>query len=187
MRRELHVPIWWIKLSRYEFWPVWLFYSPFIFYWLYLAIRARDFNFLFKVNPKLHYGGAIGTDKHAMLKSLHPNLFPKSSLLAAIEKESIESVVGRMAEEGLQFPVILKPNAGERGRGVQPIQNAADLADYISAHKGCVIIQEFIQSPHELGIFYYRLPGEKQGEITSIVRKKLLTLSGDGKSTIRQL
>jgi hypothetical protein len=39
----------------------------------------------------------------------------------------------------------------------------------------------------EAGIFYVRIPGEEKGGITGIVGKELLTIKGDGESTIRQL
>jgi hypothetical protein len=49
------------------------------------------------------------------------------------------------------------------------------------------MIQEFIDYPIELGILYYRYPGEVKGHISSVAIKELLSVTGDGVSPIRTL
>jgi hypothetical protein len=39
----------------------------------------------------------------------------------------------------------------------------------------------------ELGVFYYRYPNQKEGQVTSIVKKKMLEVTGNGKDSIRIL
>ena len=39
----------------------------------------------------------------------------------------------------------------------------------------------------EFGVFYYRLPLEQTGKIFSITRKKLITVTGDGRHTLEEL
>jgi len=39
----------------------------------------------------------------------------------------------------------------------------------------------------EMGIFYYRMPNEKNGRVTSIVLKEMMTVTGDGQSSVEQL
>jgi hypothetical protein len=41
--------------------------------------------------------------------------------------------------------------------------------------------------PNEVGIFYYRYPGEKTGRLSGIVRKEFLHVRGDGHSSIADL
>jgi hypothetical protein len=52
--------------------------------------------------------------------------------------------------------------------------------------EGATIIQEYVAG-YEYGVFYYRYPGEKEGTLFSITDKRLLTLTGDGRSTLEQL
>jgi len=48
-------------------------------------------------------------------------------------------------------------------------------------------IQEFIPYKNEVGIFYYRYPGQPTGKLSGIVRKEFLSVKGDGHSRIRDL
>jgi hypothetical protein len=49
------------------------------------------------------------------------------------------------------------------------------------------IIQDLIQYPLEVSVFYYRFPDEKKGVITGFIQKELMEVTGDGKSTLLQL
>jgi hypothetical protein len=48
-------------------------------------------------------------------------------------------------------------------------------------------IQQYVQFPNEIGIFYYRIPGEEKGHITGLVRKEFLTVTGNGKDNLHTL
>jgi hypothetical protein len=48
-------------------------------------------------------------------------------------------------------------------------------------------VQDFITHQEEYGIFYVRLPGEKNGRITGIVQREFHTAQGDGKHTLEEL
>jgi hypothetical protein len=48
-------------------------------------------------------------------------------------------------------------------------------------------IQEYVAYRNEVGIFYYRYPGSPKGNISGIVRKEFLSITGDGTQTIKQL
>ena len=48
------------------------------------------------------------------------------------------------------------------------------------------LLQELVDFPVEIGVFFVKYPGE-DGHITSIVRKNFLTVIGNGKSTVLQL
>ena len=49
------------------------------------------------------------------------------------------------------------------------------------------IVQELIEYPIEVSVFYYRLPNEKKGTITGFLKKEFLEVTGDGNSTLLQL
>ena len=62
-----------------------------------------------------------------------------------------------------------------------------ELLSYAKQSRVSFLVQQFIDFENEVGIFYYRLPGEKKGHITGIVGKEFLTVTGDGSKTIEAL
>jgi D-alanine-D-alanine ligase-like ATP-grasp enzyme len=110
---------------------------------------------------------------------------PNSRLIN--EKDSLKVVLNKMTEAHLSFPVIVKPDIGERGFKVELVHNEDELQQYLATNKDTYIIQEYIDLPIEAGIFYYRLPDEDKGTVSSVVLKGLLTVVGDGKSSINDL
>ena len=48
-------------------------------------------------------------------------------------------------------------------------------------------IQEYVDYPLEVGIFYYRYPDAETGHISGIVGKEFLTVTGNGKDSLIQL
>ena len=74
-----------------------------------------------------------------------------------------------------------------KGLGVQKVNDRTELVNYISTSRVNFLIQEYIPYKNEVGIFYYRLPGEKSGHISGIVSKEFLSVTGDGISTLEML
>src|SRR4051794_28072362 len=85
-----------------------------------------------------------------------------------------------------QYPVVCKPDIGERGRGVRIVRTPKELMDYIASANGTTILQEYV-SGLEFGLFYYRQPGEDHGRISSITAKVFPTVTGDGLRSLRDL
>jgi hypothetical protein len=92
-----------------------------------------------------------------------------------------------MKGAGIEFPVIAKPDRGERGWCVKKIASANELACYKKEMRVDFLIQAYINFPLEFSIFYYRNPNSEKGSLTSVTLKKLLTVTGDGYSTIEEL
>jgi hypothetical protein len=94
-----------------------------------------------------------------------------------------------LAEAQLDYPVIAKPDIGCNGTGVRLIDGPADLFRYLAAfpRKERVLLQEYIPDRGEAGVFYVRHPDEPIGRITSITLKYAPTVTGDGRSTLREL
>lgn len=85
------------------------------------------------------------------------------------------------------WPLIAKPDIGMRGLRVQKLENEQDLIYYLKMSQVDFLVQEFIHFENEIGIFYYRYPGEQNGYISGIVGKEFLSVKGDGTSTIKTL
>ncbi|MEQ9300430.1 MAG: hypothetical protein RIF33_17790 [Cyclobacteriaceae bacterium] len=173
------------KFWQWEYWPFNLLYAPIIPYWIWLTIKTRSFFFFTAANPGIEFGGMLGESKEKILQTINPKFLPITVKL----NEGIyrDGVLQAMKKAGLSFPIILKPDIGERGWGVEKIADESALEEYLSAPMPSLLLQEYIDLPVELGIFYYRKPSMHKGEITSIVKKRLLSATGDGMSTIREL
>jgi len=107
-------------------------------------------------------------------------------LLVAMPMDS-STVLQQMRDSGIVFPVIAKPDIGERGWKVEKILDAQQLYAYMNEAKADFLIQEYVDYELELGVFYYRFPDQPNGIISSVVIKEFLTLTGDGRSTFEAL
>src|SRR6202000_2621432 len=87
---------------------------------------------------------------------------------------------------GLQLPVVVKPDAGQRGSGVSIIRSLEQLQEYLMRTPFPVIVQQYIPG-EEYGVFYYRYPVEDRGRIFSVTEKRMPVLVGDGKRTLEEL
>ena len=133
----------------------------------------------------MKFGGVMGESKYKVLKSIPKEYIPKTSFIS--QPVSVSEIQKIMAYDRLNFPVIIKPDVGERGKDVELIRNEEELVAYLTGKTFDLIVQEYIHGGMELGIMYHRLPGAKKGEVTSVVQKGYLSVTGDGKSTIGQL
>ncbi|MCC5928710.1 MAG: hypothetical protein JJU28_05640 [Cyclobacteriaceae bacterium] len=174
----------WIKLTKWEFWPTCIVYIPVAIYYTWLALKSRSCFFFSLANPGMEMGGLYGASKFKQLCQLSDLHKPKTIFCAAGTVP--EQLTEALRKFDINFPLILKPDCGERGKGVVLIRNNDDLARQPTLQSNCVI-QEYIDYPFEAGVFYYRLPGEKKGHIPSIVLKEFLSVTGDGKSRIIEL
>jgi hypothetical protein len=175
----------WIKLRQWEYWPWWVVYIPVFAYWLWCGLKARAIFYLSAANPGIEYGGIIGSSKKTILDKIPAELVPTGILIT--NADSIDDILISMREVGLEFPVVVKPDVGERGFKVELIHNADELRLYLTDNEDTLIMQEYIDLPMEVGVFYYRLPNEDKGTVSSIVLKGLLSVTGDDTLSIRQL
>ena len=130
-------------------------------------------------------GGMLGESKYDVL-SMVPNEYKPKTLLVR-RPTSKEEILNIIQIAHLQFPLIFKPDIGERGYMVKRIFNENDIVQYIEKLRGDFLIQELVDLPIECGVFYTRLPNEKEGKVTSVVLKEMLTVTGNGKSTLKEL
>ncbi len=179
------------RIWKWEFWPLWLFYSPIVFYVLYLAIRFRGLHFT-AANPGMPSGGFVGESKDAIYKLIASSDLSSRYLLRYVRvatspdhEERLRRALDFLTENGLSYPIILKPDAGERGNGVVVVRDEIGLSEALR-NSIDVLVQEFADGV-EASIFYYRHPREQQGHIFSITEKVFPTVFGDGSSTLEEL
>jgi len=143
-------------LKRWEHWPPWATYAPLIPYLLYLAVKHRSLTVFTAANPTIFSGGLVGESKSDILNQLDPDAIADFTML------------GR--ELRTPFPVVLKPDVGQRGQGVAVIRNEEQLAAYRETASANTIVQTYIPGV-EFGVFYYRYPDAATGTIFSITEK----------------
>ena len=173
---------WFVKLTHWEYWPTRVVYAPVFFYYLYCALKARSWLFVSAVNPSMDMGGLFGDSKGRTLKLLPDAIKPKT--LYPEPLSTLTDIKQLMAGAGIEYPIICKPDIGERGLLVEKVDNDQQLQAYLDKVKVRMLVQEFITYPIEMGVFYYRHPDEKQGHISSIILKDFLSVTGDGVHTI---
>ena len=177
--------IFWVRLTNWEYWPWYIVYIPVFIYWLWCGLKARAIFWISAVNPGFEYGGIIGASKFKILSKLPAKYIPKSVFFES--NVSWQEIKSRLSENGINFPLIIKPDIGERGFHVALINTPEELESYTQKVKEDHLVQEYLDMPVELGIFYYRLPNQNRGKVSSVVRKRMLMVVGDGESTILQL
>jgi membrane protein DedA with SNARE-associated domain len=176
------------RLWRWEFWPTWLFYLPVLPWLAYLSVRYRGVLTWTAANPGIPHGGVVGESKHAILTQLPQGSVVPSLLVPPGEPGArLEQVREAIAVNGWSFPLILKPDAAQRGAGVRRVREMVDVEKYLRGQPAAVVVQTYHPGPFEAGIFYYRLPGEQAGHIFSITDKVFPVLVGDGRSTLEGL
>ncbi len=172
----------WVKLTQWEYWSFDVLYFPVKIYFTWLALKNRSFFFFTSSNPTIDFGGMLGESKSKIYKLIPDQFLPKMLLITAGDIPTAKS----FAQE-IGYPIICKPDIGERGKLVEKIANEEALINYVEKCPVDFLIQELIDFPVELGVFYVRLPDQSQGKVTSIVQKDFLAVTGDGFSTVRQL
>lgn len=163
---------------------MWLFYPPVVIGILFLAVRHGGLRQLTASNPSMATGGLIDSNKAKNLLLLQDNLpevVAKTALISG--KTQLDEA---MAALSLQYPIILKPNSGQRGLGVAVINSETEAHSYLENRSTDILVQEYIEGA-EFGVFYMREPRKPQGFVFSITHKQFPQLIGDGESTLETL
>jgi hypothetical protein len=153
--------------------------------WLWYSLRERSFFYFSASNPGILSGGMMGESKYEVLSLVPEEVKPRTIL---IKKSSTpEELAQHLKKNNLEFPLIFKPDLGERGWMVRRINNEVEAAQYLSEIKIDFIAQELVELPLEFGVYYVRFPNEERGRVNSITAKEFLSVKGDGKKTLQEL
>jgi len=180
----------WLRLTRWEFWPRWAFYPPVVAYILWLAARHRGLRTFTAANPAIPGGGFVGESKSGILRGLadHPHLVAEHQLIPSrlSPAERTGAALEFRERHGLDWPIVLKPDVGERGSGVAIVRSETAVRDYLQRARGDIIVQAYAHG-EEFGVFYIRHPSEASGRIFSITEKRFPQVTGDGQSSLERL
>jgi hypothetical protein len=139
-------------------------------------------------NPGIPASGVVGESKADILAKLPQEwIIPTLLVPASGHDDRVRFVREALEARGWNFPLVLKPNAGQRGAGVAKVHDCVELEKYLLANPLPVLVQPYHAGPFEAGVFYYRLPGESRGHIFSATDKVFPVVTGDGRSTLAEL
>ena len=181
--------------SFFEFWPLWLMYTPVALQWLRFSLRYRSLSLPLIANPTIPNGGMVGFSKSAFLgqagAAARRWILPwqTHTVTEAPFAEQVDDILARLAGGGLGLPIVGKPDMGCRGAGVKLLQTRADLHGYLAAYPvgSTLMLQQLAPWEPEAGVFYVRYPNEAKGRIVSMALKYTPYVVGDGRSSLHEL
>ncbi len=182
-------------VSFFEFWPGWLFYAPVAVFWLFKAICYRSITLPGLANPRITAGGICGESKNSILAQAGPVARPWIAPFAALttsghwDGNDLVRAEAAMAQAGVAYPLVVKPDMSCNGVGVRVVQDAGQLSAYLAGFPRAagLQLQALVDYPGEAGIFYIRHPGEACGRITSVTLKYPPVVVGNGRCSVRAL
>lgn len=173
------------RVADWHNWPFYLFYSPIVYAWVWYYIKTRSLWFYTASNPTLAFGGFEGEAKSQMYRQMPPAFCPASIYIHP--DTPFTEVTDQVRQSGIPYPFVVKPDIGMKGLLFRKIENEQQLKKYHAQMPATYIVQEFVDMPCEVSVFYYRKPAHCKGIITAFIEKLLLEVKGDGASTLREL
>ncbi|MEM1422543.1 MAG: alpha/beta fold hydrolase [Planctomycetota bacterium] len=194
------------RLVSHEFWPAPVFYLPLVPVLAWLALTRRGPMTFTCADPGIQpAGGVVNEPKTEIVQALEasaadmqrPGLVLAGRRLPAHDnadertRNAIAIIAGDPAIGG--FPVVLKPEAAQRGFGIRVARGEGDVRAYLERMTRDVQIQRYHPGPVEAGVFWSRVPerGTRvdgwRGEIFSVTRKSFPSVTGDGEHTLEHL
>ncbi len=173
------------KITHWEAWPFKLIYAPITPVWLYYIVRSGYVWFFTPSNPKLTFGGMEGEPKKEMYDLLPKHLYPPT--FNVLPKEDFKSIETKLAENKIEYPLIVKPEVGGQGILFRKLDTPDELQHYHSLMPFEYIVQQLVHYPMEVSVFYIRHPKDAKGIVTGFLHKIPMQVLGDGIQTLEQL
>lgn len=185
------------KVAMAERIPPALFYIPLVINWIRLGLKYRSLTLPTAANPTIFTGGMWGETKSSYFQDVSPLERKWIADFVLINRDfdadnpaaDIARAENALAEKGIAFPLIAKPDIGWHGHGVRLINDSAALAAYIANFPAAntLVLQRYVPFPAEAAVLYARLPGEAKGRIVSLTLRYFPHVIGDGRMTVREL
>ncbi|MCG6122063.1 MAG: ATP-grasp domain-containing protein [Microvirga sp.] len=165
--------------------------------WCALALRHGGLTTPTAANPSMEAGGLWGESKSQCLSLFGPHARSRVAPWILVERADgdafddarMAGICAALAEAGVDFPLVAKPDRGYQGWGVKLAHSPADLAAYLAAlpEGAGLVLQAYVPYAGEAGVFYVRRPGERRGRIASMALTYAPHVVGDGRRTLSEL
>lgn len=179
MKKILH------RITNWEAWPFKILYTPIAIFWLWYIIKSKAVWFFTPSNPKITFGGMEGEPKKEMYDLLPAHLYPPT--FTVLPAEEIIAVEQKLFLNGIDYPFIVKPEVGGQGILLRKINSTAELQHYHTMMPWEYIVQQLVEYPMEVSVFYIRHPKNTKGIITGFLLKIPLQVIGNGGVTLELL
>lgn len=169
-----------------EFRPWRVLYLPIYFQYVGYMLWTRNATYFYDVNPGMPpTWGILKFSKRQLLHQLDPKRIPQTVYF--VREHTTKQDNQLLAS--CSFPCIVKPDNDERGNSVTLLHTAEELKNHLHTVTSGkqYLMQDYIDYPVEVGVFWYQLPGTKKGNISGITTKEFTFVTGDGVSTLEQL
>jgi membrane protein DedA with SNARE-associated domain len=183
------------RVGQAEHIPNAILYIPVGLYYIFLGLRYRSLTLPSASNPNIETGGFMGESKASVMQMVGNDQqswiaeFVTMHRNGVAGEEDLKNALTLMKEKKLEFPIVAKPDIGWNGYGVRLVDDNIHLLQYISSfpHEENIVLQRPVPYDGEAGVFYVRIPGEPKGKIYSITLRYFPFVTGDGKSSLREL
>ena len=175
----------WEKIGNWELWPFKLRYFLISPVWVWYCVRSGSPWFFTSSNPTLTFGGLDGEAKREMYDLLPNEFYPKTIYISP--KDSFDNLKNRLEQSGFRYPFIVKPDIGAKGLLFRKVDDEQKLKIYHQKNAVDYLIQDLVEYPLEVSVFYYRYPNQQKGVISGFIQKELMDVYGDGKSSLWDL
>lgn len=172
--------------------PKWLICVPLAVQWAWLSLRYVGTTLPSCTNPNITSGGLVGEGKLEYFTGMGPLArsvtAPYIGIVARRDLAAPQLALA-MADAGLVFPIIAKPDVGLCGFGVRRVDSMAALLEYFSAYPSneTVVLQRYLSQDGEAGIFYARDPITDEASIIGLALRHFPRVVGDGRHTVAEL
>lgn len=173
------------RIASWELWNFYVLYAPISPVWFWYCLRSRSIWFFSSSNPTITFGGFEGEGKKEMYDQLPPHLVPRTIYI--MHDLPYEEVRRKITEAGFEYPFIVKPDVGMKGILFRKIETEVQLIKYHERIPVEYIVQDLIELPVEVSVFYYRYPDQPKGTVSGFIDKELLQVKGNGTSNLREL
>ena len=189
--------------SAFEFWPPALFYIPVVLKWIWLGLRHRHFSLPLVSNPSIYSSGMVGESKSQIL-SLVPEPWrdrvASYVIVSTRGRTPLEEIAANaraaLAKAGLSYPIVAKPDIGQRGAGVRRVYDDAGLLAYFRRfpRNQAVMLQRLATAPRERSQPCSRVrfqssaaPPERSGRAATAAHPRFISCSSSVSSRNSQL
>jgi hypothetical protein len=172
--------------------PKWLICIPLTVQWLWLTLRYRSATLPSTANPGITAGGLVGEGKLEYFSGMGGLARAATARFCSVQtttRPTPAQLLQCLADAGLDFPIIAKPDLGLCGYGVRLISDMPQLLQYCAGFPAneTIVLQEYLPQPGEAGVFYARHPDRPHGTIIGLALREFAQVTGDGRRNVAAL